>query len=1192
MPYYVISIGDHGNGGAPDSQYLTYDPVEETYTFHVPLQVPQSPHDVQGAANFNGGAVTIVEQPTDGEPNLNNNLSLVPIDVPVNIGVVETTNVSYTFAPVAEDSDAGSAIAVSQATQGQLTAHNEKVTSSTFTVSGDFSGKSAGDQVGTIIYDGQAYPVIYNGGTATCTVSFGTGGYDPGKDFRVIWGTVATDNPDGTGNVVWNGAPGGTPQVTDWNHTGGNMSMTVSSTVVDKASGSTGNNVAGTSNAAFIPAADAPTALQADSPADSVGAGQNVSFNVSGTFPDYDGSEGHFFLVEQKEGWGGDYVTTVIDGVSYFMVPANSNSTENATATVTLTTPADLDSDQTVNLKVGGIAVDGSDIAHSFTGAPSVNVNIGVVDSTAVTLTTAATGEDVPVRLDFSANGANESVTQVIIHDLQGGTLEYSDGTPFTGTTLVFPPAQGDGYYYRPAPDFSGRIELNYTATVSDNASGESKELEGQSGEFEVTPVTDLPTGPQATPAAPVDEAGHKALVNIELEATFTDNTGTEDHFFVLQLPAGVTPPDGWTQITDAKLLDALGLTSQVAYRVEAGVDGTAGVALNVAENTTGATVNYYAVAVEKSTLGDAVPDYKSAQNSVTLPSVGAVNLAPTVSTSTSDLADTLRDPGQVVNGTLPMRDDDGDAITVTGLNHNGVPGSPGSNTLTVAGVYGSLTINTLTGDYSYTLNNGANPPDGFQESFAVTVSDSESATATANININLNAPNTPPPAQQLGASVGGSGAKTASGAVSLVDPESDAVTISQVRVNGTVYTAGPGGTYTINGLYGTFVLNPDGTYSYTLTNTNATGVDVLEVVRTDTFGAASTATVSVEVKPVVSGPSFMSLAAGAGIEAFMLPDQDAGPDRAEAPAVQERAVSQQAGAAWPELPGLPDLSDLPGMEQPPRLPDEPGSPAGPGEPDKPDEPQAARESAFITYGGEGLQGPGAILGEMPGDTLEETGSATARPGSPAGAPYDGLAGDPVGGLTGETGRGMEARQPEDMAAEFAAALEDAAAGGQITLSFDALPASVPSAIIASGRNPDAPQPADMLAVMLEEQADDLSCCLEGLKSFFGHLRYGSDMPYQEQDGSFAEFLPGGFNPEGFVPGDWADTQVLPSGGLFEGAAGSAGSTGLGGLGVANEANEEGWAIAGQAHWAAAPAEEQAAAMLLEMAIRNESGGC
>ena len=222
VTYYLISADTYGPGGSQTSPALTYDANTGLYTFTLQLTSPNSSRD-QDLSTIQGGALTTIDVPNDLD--LKNNLNIVADNIPLKIGLVETTQADFVFSPVVEDDPAGSAITLSPDTLNALSNNNEKVTQTQLTISGDFSGKTAGQVVGTVIYDGKAYAVTAtgNGTTAQVNVDFGTDGYDPSKEFKMVWGAVQT-NSDGT--VVTDNS--GNPVVNEWNHTGGNMTVNAS----------------------------------------------------------------------------------------------------------------------------------------------------------------------------------------------------------------------------------------------------------------------------------------------------------------------------------------------------------------------------------------------------------------------------------------------------------------------------------------------------------------------------------------------------------------------------------------------------------------------------------------------------------------------------------------------------------------------------------------------------------------------------------------------------------------------------------------------------------------------------------------------------------------------------------------------------------------------------------------------------
>lgn len=728
VPYYVIDVDKYGNQGL---DILTANP-DGSYTFNLSLKAPDSVSDVKNAVDITGGALTVAGDGGSKELTYDNNVVIVSKDIPLDIGVVETKEVDFTFSPITESDASGTPITLGQNTLTALNAHNEKVTDTTLTFSGDFGAKQPGDVVGTVVYDGKAYDITYTGnGTASVHLDFGADGYDASKDFNTVWGTVATDSD---GNALRDG--NGRFIVDEWNHTGDNMTVTSESTVVDKASGAT-DTATGSGTAEFTPVGTSPSGVTADSPDDAAAPGGQVTFTVSGLFADTDGSELHYYLVEQKEGWTGDYNTINLGGKTYFMIPVLSTD-PNPIATVTLTAPEGVTTDTTESLLVGGLAQDGNSYGVSFSGN-EVSIDIGAVSATGVTLSIAGTDEDVHTQMLFSLDGGdNDAISSITVSDLKGGSIVDADGKVlFAGAPAVLNVADAlaGNYYYLPAANASGDMTIGYTATVVDNASGASKDFDSTQA-VDVAPVTDVPKAPGGAGSDPVYEAGHVASVPVHLSANFTDMDGSESHFFLVVLPDGLTAPNGWTLVTDQTLLAASGLDGQTVYRFEADASGSASLVITLPENYTGGDVSFVAGSVENANLASGNPDYQfSSQDSIDLPTTQTINL--------------------------------------------------------------------------------------------------------------------PPESQDLVEQVGGLNGSAVSGSLSITDPDGDPVSISGVSVGDTHGVPASDGSYTVRGEYGDFAVQPDGTYTYVLSDPKATGTDVLEVTLADHYGASSTSSVSVDVTPL-----------------------------------------------------------------------------------------------------------------------------------------------------------------------------------------------------------------------------------------------------------------------------------------------------------------------------------------------------
>jgi|GEM_PF-5596450 len=735
ITYYLVSVDLFGNGGSP---YLVNN-GDGSYTFTLPLSTPNYTSDVHDAVTISGGAVT-VQTPIDQEVTFNNNTAVTSTQLPINVGVVQTTAVDFTISGVTEDSATGAVISLNQAMLNTLNANNESVMATTLNFSGDFTGYAAGTQVGTIIYNGIAIPVISNGnGTASATINFGPGGYSSSNNPTLIWGTVATD---GSGNVIYSSP--GVPQVTQWNHTGSNMTVSSSSTVQDNASLDTKTGVPGSSSVAWTPTADAPTDLNAANPANAVGADTPVTFTVSGIFADIDGSEQHYYLVQQLPGWTGNYQTMLVNGETYFVIPISNSTTANPSVNVTLNTPAGITVDGSYTLIVSGMSVDGAS-TNTSSVTTTTTVQVGVVNATGVSLTMAATNEydggAVPgTQMQFNWIGTpqNDSLNNITITDLQGGVITDAAGNVlFTGAPAILDGATAlsGGYYYLPPEYGKGNYTLTFSATASDNASNASTTFTGQTGTVTVNPVSTVPGDPSGLSSPPVDEAGHQTQVTVNLQANFNDYTGTEDHFFLVQLPAGVTPPAGWTAVTavsDPVLYSAATGAgwSGVFYKVEAAANGTASFAVTIPENTPASAITVQAGSTETSL---SPPQYVFSPDAaaVDLPAVGLINLPPDSVQETQTVADSS---GAQVSGAIPLTDPDADTVTVTSVTVNGttIPLSGGAYTYT--DVSGTFSFDPSTGDYTYTASGGGTG----SFVFAVTVSDGLGGVSTSNITVDV----------------------------------------------------------------------------------------------------------------------------------------------------------------------------------------------------------------------------------------------------------------------------------------------------------------------------------------------------------------------------------------------------------------------------------------------------------------------
>jgi VCBS repeat-containing protein len=218
--------------------------------------------------------------------------------------------------------------------------------------------------------------------------------------------------------------------------------------------------------------------------------------------------------------------------------------------------------------------------------------------------------------------------------------------------------------------------------------------------------------------------------------------------------------------------------------------------------------------------------------------------------------------------GDVADTDVDGETLTV-----NAVNGSGASVGNAVAGLYGSLTL-SANGSYSYTVNdanatvNGLDTGDTITDTFTYRVTDGTANSSTVNLTITIFGKNDAPVAvgdtnwamEDSGPNpdatgnvlqtLAHSGAPSGSfGDVADTDVDLEALTVN--AVNGSGASVGNA----VAGLYGSLTLNSNGSYSYTVNDTNATvnRLDTGETI-TDTFtyrvtdGTANSNTVNLTI--------------------------------------------------------------------------------------------------------------------------------------------------------------------------------------------------------------------------------------------------------------------------------------------------------------------------------------------------------
>lgn len=219
---------------------------------------------------------------------------------------------------------------------------------------------------------------------------------------------------------------------------------------------------------------------------------------------------------------------------------------------------------------------------------------------------------------------------------------------------------------------------------------------------------------------------------------------------------------------------------------------------------------------------------------------------------------------------------DAGDTKTVTAVSFGATDGTVGQD---LAGTYGTLKLNS-DGTYTYTIDNNNATVEALRtngetltEVFAYTMRDTAGATSSTTLTVSIHGANDNPvavadiaTAVEAGGIANATAGSNATGNVLTNDTDIDAADTKTVSAVTGMAAGTVGGDTT--GAYGHLELNPDGTYTYTVDNSNAavqalrTGADILTdtfiyTVR-DTAGDTSSTTLTVTIHGKNDTPVFV----------------------------------------------------------------------------------------------------------------------------------------------------------------------------------------------------------------------------------------------------------------------------------------------------------------------------------------------
>ncbi|MCA1683570.1 MAG: DUF5801 domain-containing protein, partial [Actinobacteria bacterium] len=230
-------------------------------------------------------------------------------------------------------------------------------------------------------------------------------------------------------------------------------------------------------------------------------------------------------------------------------------------------------------------------------------------------------------------------------------------------------------------------------------------------------------------------------------------------------------------------------------------------------------------------------------------------------------------DPSEATTGTILI--DSPDDPSVVSITVNGVTTAVTSVGQVIAGVYGNLTITSISDTavgYSYVLRDNTSG-DTTRDDFSVTVTDRDGDTATATLTINIvdDVPFARPDtdsiaAGSLGPATGNLITDAAPGDAGDGDNGADTVgadnaTLTSISGAGGSDSTFSGGVLQVNGQYGVLTVDAQGNYSYARNANSAGGVtDTFNYTITDGDGdpSSSTLTITIADRLVTVGPNLL----------------------------------------------------------------------------------------------------------------------------------------------------------------------------------------------------------------------------------------------------------------------------------------------------------------------------------------------
>jgi len=447
------------------------------------------------------------------------------------------------------------------------------------------------------------------------------------------------------------------------------------------------------------------------------------------------------------------------------------------------------------------------------------------------------TAQGVPLSGNVITDNTGDGVDSDIDGDelsVSGFTVDGVDGV--VGTTLAIADvgtltinADG-GYSFTPLPGYFGNVPV-ITYTLSDGEGGEDTATLN----ITVEPLSE-------TPSLVGDTTTTREGIPVTIDVLGNDDPGSEGPLTITEING--QPIDASTSVTLTDPVTGLPIGEVSLNDGDTPDDPTDDVLVFTPEPGYNGPVTFTYTVEDK--LG----------NELTAPVSVEVTPVNEVPDATDDTTNTPQDAPVSINVLGNDTDPDGDTLTITEV--DGQPITEGGAPVPVD----NGTVALVGGQLVFTPEPGFNGP----AVFSYTVQDPDGRQDTASVTVNVGQDNLPPVAQPDTNSTDEDTPLTVSAANGVIlsglvpggvdsDPNGDSLTVS--AVNGDAALVGA----PIVGAYGTLVLNPDGSYSYTPTaNAQALAAgesadDVFQYTVSDPAGQSVSTTLTITVTGMNDAP-------------------------------------------------------------------------------------------------------------------------------------------------------------------------------------------------------------------------------------------------------------------------------------------------------------------------------------------------